>query len=59
MKIFLTVWTLESGHDFHRKTIQMGKIPLNVGAVTALFLCKSSDGGLYLYKVSCTFSGRY
>ena len=24
----------------------------NVGGVTVLFLCTSSDGGLYLYKVS-------
>ena len=24
----------------------------NVGGVTVLFLCASSDGGLYFYKVS-------
>ena len=24
----------------------------NVGGITVLFLCTSSDGGLYLYKVS-------
>ena len=31
----------------------------NVGGVTILILCTSSDGGLYLYKVSCKYSGRY
>ena len=31
----------------------------NVGRVTVLFLCTASDSGLYLYKVSRKYSGRY
>ena len=31
----------------------------NVGEVTILFLCTSSDDGLYLYNVSGKYSRRY
>ena len=31
----------------------------NIGGVPVLFLRKSSDGGLYLYKASSKYSGRY
>ena len=31
----------------------------NVGGVTVLVLCTSSDDGLYLYKVSCKYTAWY
>ena len=50
MKIFLTILKLQSGHDFHMKNLKGALFRKNVGRVTILFLCISSDGSLYLYK---------
>ena len=52
MEIFLTF------KSFREDTIFIGKISKghisvkNVGGVSILLLCTSSDGGLYLYKIS-------
>ena len=46
-----TVIKLESGHGFYRKKFKETKFLKNVNGVTFLFLCTSSGGGLYLYKV--------
>ena len=51
MKIFFTVLKLWSGHDFHTKNFKGAFFRKNVGGVTVLFVCTSSDGGLYLNKV--------
>ena len=52
MKISLTVFKLWSGHDFHRKFSKGHNAIKHVDGVTVLVLCTSSDGGLYLYKIS-------
>ena len=59
MKIFSTVLKLSSGLDFHGKILKGTGYRKNVGRVTVLFLCTASDNGLYLYKVSWKYSGRY
>ena len=42
------------------RTISMGHNSVkNVGGVMVLFLCTLSDNGLYLFKVSGKYSGRY
>ena len=52
MKIFSTVF------NYRADTILIGKFSKghnsvkNICGLTVLFLCTSSDGGLYLYKVS-------
>ena len=50
MKIFLTVLELYNGQDFHISKSHNSII--NVGGATVPFLCTSSGGVLYLYKVS-------
>ena len=45
MIIFSTVLKLQSGHDFHGKKFKGHNSVKNVGEVTVLFLCTSSDGG--------------
>ena len=52
IKIFSTVYKLKSGHDFCSKNFKGALFRKNVGGVTVIFLCKLSDGGLYLYKGS-------
>ena len=53
MKMILTVLKLKSDHDFRRKNSKGAYVRKNVGAVMFFFfLCISSDGGLYLYKIS-------
>ena len=59
MEIFLTVLKVQSGHDFHSKNFKGHNSVKNVGGVTVHFLCPSSAGGLYFYKVSWKYSGRY
>ena len=52
MKIFLTVLKLYRGHNFHTKISKGHNSVQHVGRVTVLFVCTSSDGDLYFYKVS-------
>ena len=52
VKIFWTVLKLGSRHDFHIYNFKGHNSVKNVCGVVVLFLCNSSDGGLYLYKVS-------
>ena len=49
MKLFSTVSKLESEYDFHKKGHNSIK---NVGGVSVLILCTSSDNGLHLYQGS-------
>ena len=51
MKIFLTVFTLQSGHNFHRKKSKEHN-SVKMYLQLRFFLCISSDGSLYLYKDS-------
>ena len=48
-----------SGHDFKGKFSTGHNSVKNVDGVMVFFLCTSSDGGLYLYKVSLKYSQRY
>ena len=59
MKIFWTVSKLYSEHDFQKKKLKGSKFRKNVGGVSVLVLCTSSDDGLYLYQVSCKHLERY
>ena len=52
MKIFSTILNLKSGHNFRMKNFKGALFRKNVGGVMVLFLFTSSDGDLYLYKVS-------
>ena len=51
MKTFWTVSKLQSGHDFHKKKSKGHNSVKDVGGVSVLVLCISSDDGLYLYQV--------
>ena len=64
--LYKVSWKYSQGYERYRAdTIFMGKISKrnnsikNVGGVTVLVLCTSSDGGLYSYKISWKYSGWY
>ena len=51
MKIFYTVSKLWSGHDFYKKKLSKGHNSVkNVGGVSVLVLCTSSDDGYICIK---------
>ena len=50
---------MERTRKVNRRTNRLSKGQKNVDGVTVLFLCTSSDDGLYFNKVSWKYSGRY
>ena len=52
MKLSRTVSKLLSGHNFYTEISKGNNSAKNVGGVTVVNLCTSSDHALHLYQVS-------